>query len=1102
MSSDFVRAVSSIAAGAGVSALAVVAGLVLSIGGASDARAQVVIRQVYGGNGSVYRQDFVELFNRGGASVSLDGWSLQYASATGTGLFSHAAPSDLAGSLAPGQSLLVGLASSASGAPLPVPLLIGNAATNLASASGKVALVRSAIGLACNGGSTPCGPVQRAQIVDLVGYGAANYSEGAAAPAASGTSALFRTGGGCDDTFSNAADFAPAPPLPRTAASPPSPCPPAIAVELRLDAGFASELDESVVTATAIADAPVAGPQSVALTVGGAGVTPSDYAFETPEPPRIVIPDGGVSGSVRFRVEDDAEVESSERASLALANTSSGIRLGGAIDGEIAIADDDGCALPATGIHAVQGPGIATPLAGGVVTVEGIATAVFLGADAPGTGAPGADPLAGDAGALQGFFLQEEGLDADADPGTAEGLFVFEGGSGLATGIAARDRVRVTGRAAERQGATALEGVSSVALCAHGEALPAAVDRILPVPGVPSDDLEAARAVIDADHEAFEGMRVRFREPLVVADLFDLTRAGQLVLDQGGRIQTYTDASLPSAAGFLAHQIEIARRRIVVDDGDDRSDAALALGRPLPYPIPGLSLGHHVRTGDRITGLTGILDGATSSAAAAGAWRIRPVEDAPIDAFESANPRPAAPPEVGGSLEIMSFNVMNFFATIDATASNSNGACGPSRSLDCRGADSLSERARQMAKLVAALCRVDAGVVALMETENDAGAATAALAAAANAIPGCGPYAVVGTGPIGGDAIRVALLYAPARVEPIGSPAILTGAVDPRFVDGRNRPVLAQTLEERATGRRFTIAVAHLKSKGSSCADLGDPDTGDGQGDCNATRTTAARALVDWLAGDPTASGDRDFLIVGDLNSYAREDPVRAIEAGPDDVAGTADDYVDLVRRFSGPAAYSYVFDGQTGRLDHALASGAFFAQVSGATPWPIDADEPPAFDYDDAIRDPGEAAFEAKPGALPLYAGDEFRAADHDPLVIGLPEPGGLASFGVCAGALIAAARTRASRGAARRRSAQGASRGRLRRSAANLSPRSPGTPPSRSPSRSRSAAPPSTCAGSSGSRRALPWDRPSTRSPRRRPSRGVRACPGRRSAAGPRSP
>ena len=151
---------------------------------------------------------------------------------------------------------------------------------------------------------------------------------------------------------------------------------------------------------------------------------------------------------------------------------------------------------------------------------------------------------------------------------------------------------------------------------------------------------------------------------------------------------------------------------------------------------------------------------------------------------------------------------------------------------------------------------------------------------------GAGTYAAIETGVIGTDAIRVGLIYKPAKVTPIGPFKVLTSAVDPRFIDTRSRPALAQTFEENATGARFTVIVNHLKSKGSACADIGDPDVGDGQGNCNVTRTNAAKALVDWAATDPTGSGDPDFLIIGDLNSYAMEDPIDAIKAGPDDTRG------------------------------------------------------------------------------------------------------------------------------------------------------------------------------------------------------------------------
>ncbi|MEV4179348.1 ExeM/NucH family extracellular endonuclease [Nonomuraea sp. NPDC049709] len=192
---------------------------------AAAAPGTVVISQVYGGggnSGAPFSNDYVELFNRSGAPVSLDGWSVQYTSATGTGNFA-ANKADLAGTLAPGQYHLVQLAagSTPSGA-LPQPDSVGS--INMSGTAGKVALVRSAEGLACNGSSAPCSDAQLAQLADLVGYGGANFFEGSAAPALTNTTGGLRKSGGCADTDDNGADFETAAPAPRNSATTPAPC--------------------------------------------------------------------------------------------------------------------------------------------------------------------------------------------------------------------------------------------------------------------------------------------------------------------------------------------------------------------------------------------------------------------------------------------------------------------------------------------------------------------------------------------------------------------------------------------------------------------------------------------------------------------------------------------------------------------------------------------------------------------------------------------------------------------------------------------------------------------------------------------------------------
>jgi predicted extracellular nuclease len=171
--------------------------------------------------------------------------------------------------------------------------------------------------------------------------------------------------------------------------------------------------------------------------------------------------------------------------------------------------------------------------------------------------------------------------------------------------------------------------------------------------------------------------------------------------------------------------------------------------------------------------------------------------------------------------------------------------------------------------------------------------------------------------------------------------------------------------------------VNHLKSKGADGAAGADNDQGDGQSAWNSTRTKAASYLVNtWLPSDPTGQGDPDYLIVGDLNAYKGETPITTIKS-----AG----YTDLHQAFEGNDAYSYVFDGQLGYLDHALASASIAPQVTGLVTWKINSDEAPVFDYNDTVKDTGEAAFEAEPSANPLYEANEFRTSDHDPVIVGL---------------------------------------------------------------------------------------------------------------------
>lgn len=697
------------------------------------------------------------------------------------------------------------------------------------------------------------------------------------------------------------------------------------------------------------APAPAGGVSfDIATADGTATTADSDYVANSLTGQTIAA--GSSSKTFNVTVNGDTLFEPNETFFVNVSNVTDATIADGQGQGTIQN-DDSGCGHSNTKISEIQGTGTTTPLTGQTVAIEGIVVGDFQGTNT---------------NSLRGFFVQEEDADADGNPATSEGIFVFDGTNGNPD-VNVGDKVFVVGTAGEFNNITQLSGLSYVEVCGTNQTLPTLTPVDLPVPGVPNGDLNAATAAVDNYFEPFESMLVTFPDKLKVSEYFQLDRFGEIVLSQGGRIPTFTSIRNPSPTGFINHQIKLLKRQIVLDDGTDTQNYYSTNNLPLPYPTSGLSTSNRFRGGDTIKNLSGILQ------LRFGAWRVRPVEELFDYTFAPANPRKANPPKVGGNLKVASFNVLNYFTTIDTT-STSSGPCGPSGTQDCRGADSAAELQRQTDKAAAALCGMDADIIGLMEIENNASASLQALADAANTLCGAG-LSFINTGTIGGDAIKVGLLYKTATVSPAGTTAVLDTVA---FVNGgdsseRNRPALAQSFT--ANGETFTVVVNHLKSKGSACE---TPDAGDGQGNCNQVRTNAANELVTWLGTNPTGLvvADPDYLIIGDLNSYAKEDPIKAIEA-----AG----YTNLVKKFGGKKAYSYVFDGQTGYLDHALASASLTPQVTGTKDWHINADEPPVFDYNDDVLDTSEASFEKKTSAGPLYAADQYRTSDHDPVIIGL---------------------------------------------------------------------------------------------------------------------
>jgi len=891
-------------------ALAAVAAVFMS-GTALAASPGLVISQVYGagGNtGALFQSDYVELFNRGTVDVPLDGLSIQYASATGTGNFGAAttALTPLTGTLAAGHYLLVQESGGAAGAPLS-PDITDDSPIAMGAAAGKVALVSSTTSLGCNGGSSTCSADQLAQIIDLVGYGTgasgANFFEGSApAPTLSATLAALRAGQGCVDTDQNGADFGTAAPAPRNRSTAPHSC-------------VAGDTAPSVIS-TAPTNNQTGVPVGSDVTIAFSEDVSVTGAWFT-----IVCPTSGTHAATvtalrpdTYTLDPDTDFAAGETCAVTV--LAAGVSDTDTIDPPDQMAADRSFSfvvaapLRTTLIHEVQGTTDASPKVGQTVTVEGVVVGDFQGA-----------------GQFSGYYLQEEDADADSDPATSEGIFVFSG-----VPVNAGDRVRLTATVSEFNGLTELApaagGVTVTATGAGASVTPTVVT--LPVSAV-------------ADLERYEGMSAVFTQTLTVSEVFTLARFGEVVLSGAGRLYVPTSQATPgAAANALAAQN--ARNRILLDDGLNTQNPAF-----VAYPQGGLTAANTLRVGDTVSVLSGVVDYRFSE------YRVQPT--APVD-FTHSNPRPGAPDDVGGNLKVASFNVLNYF--------NGDGAGGGFPTS--RGANTPLEFQRQRQKEISALSALNADIVGLMEMENDAGPASAVadLVAGLNDRLGPGTYAYVDTGVLGTDEIKVALIYKPGSVTPVGSWQALTSEQDPRFDTTRNRPSLAQTFRDNATGRKLTVDVNHLKSKGSACD--GDPDTGDGSGNCNLTRTRAAAALVDWLKTDPTGSGDPDFLLVGDMNSYTFESPIQTFVDGG---------LTNLVRKYDGLAGYSYVFDGESGYLDHALATPSLAAQVSGVGHWHINADEPIALDYNTEFKSAAQVDS--------LYSPEAFRASDHDPVLIGI---------------------------------------------------------------------------------------------------------------------
>ncbi len=570
------------------------------------------------------------------------------------------------------------------------------------------------------------------------------------------------------------------------------------------------------------------------------------------------------------------------------------------------------CGDSATLISAVQGAGAASPEAGKTVVVEAVVSRVTAFAT--------------------GFYIQEEASDSDNNPATSEGIFVYNDAAVDYPSVG--DKVRVIGKVEEYFTKTQIRRTG---LAACGTATPVQpVSVTLPIGNL-------------NDWESLESMQVTFPQQLVVADHYNLGTYGELTLAPQ-RLFTPTNQFRPGTPEAVALASQNSRSKIVLDDLVNGKNPANII-----YPAPGLNMNNPVRVGDAVNAnLSGILDYSFS------AWRLLPAGTVQFTANNLREEQPVM--RNLGNLKVTSANVLNYF--------NGDGLGGGFPTS--RGASTAVEFERQADKIVAALSAINADVVGLMEIENDGYGSTSAivdLVSRLNQRLGAGTYQFVqvpGSTALGTDAISVGMLYKPAKVTPLGNAVTTSAGV---FGFGNRQP-LVQSFTQKSNNEVFTFAVNHFKSKGSCPSGSSNPDRDlkDGQSCWNATRVQAANELTAWLATNPTGSADKDVLIMGDLNAYAKEDPIHTL---------VGKGFVNLVEKFQGNRGYSYLFGGESGYLDHALASLALSSQVTYAMEWHINADETTLFDYNMEDKTAQQQA--------DFYQPTAFRGSDHDPVVVEL---------------------------------------------------------------------------------------------------------------------
>ncbi|MCU8557580.1 ExeM/NucH family extracellular endonuclease [Vibrio vulnificus] len=635
---------------------------------------------------------------------------------------------------------------------------------------------------------------------------------------------------------------------------------------------------------------------------------------------------------------------------------------------------------------------------------------------------------------VKGFYLYDD--NADGNVKTSDGVFVKT--SGAVSKDMIGQQICVRAKVNEDYGMTTLLPTGNIWEVKNStpvEVTPVKLERI------DSDDdtfrstlerLEAMPVVLVEDMDAAEGNQ-DMRVSRTFSFDYSAKRNNMVIAYKRPNPQPNQD----HVAGSDAAKAQTAQNkdyRIVVE-----SDEKPANGK-IPYYPEFASDPHnnYIRINDSVVGMTGVLHYSYNE------FRLIPTANVTKANFVHNTPRTSSPVikesygDDGFTIKVATQNVLNYFNSPYGGHDNQFG--------DNRGAESQQEFERQQAKIVEAIYGLDADIVGLMEVENNGFGDFSAIRELLEAINAKyykenykdrfaresihNRYVFVGFDKngdqvldqfdtIGSDAITTGIIYRPSKVSVIAGKVIPMPWQDaPMIVDADGKPVVdgkgelaesgknyqrntvAATFRVLNTGKQLTVSVNHLKSKGSTCWDdyVGTKAVDDdAQGSCENFRVASTYHL-----GQEMAKIGGDQIVLGDMNSYAHEDPMLVLTSNPTKKALKAADYIKVGNKWqfngeqgpvitqtfgfinavdyktpAGETSWSYSYNDEVGSLDHLLITSSLKSRLVDAVDWHINAPESTLFDYSNKYK--GGDSNEANP----FYKADAFRSSDHDSALV-----------------------------------------------------------------------------------------------------------------------